>query len=102
MTKEAKGFWSSTSGVLTGAAGVLTGVVGLLTILVQLDVIGGEGRNAASQRAEREVDPTATTFEAGATTRSPSGARTEAGRSPSQPSFDVDPETLEFAGPLGD
>lgn len=105
MTREGKGFWSSTSGVLTGTAGVLTGVVGLLTVLVQLDVIGPRGPDSAttSQQAEVGNDRSATTTRADATVRS---ARQTRSARPSyasgQPSFEVDPESVDFAGPLGD
>ena len=108
MPRESGGFWSSTSGVLTGAAGVLTGVVGLLTVLVQLDVIGGDGRRPASTSAPAEVQEDGTATTSGTSRAARSRSETEAGSSPSSssasapPSFDVDPETVEFAGPLGD
>lgn len=40
---EKKSFWSTVPGVVTGLTGLLTAVVGMVTVLIQLDVIGGDG-----------------------------------------------------------
>ena len=48
MSENRKSFWSSIPGLVTGLAGLLTGIVGLVTVLIQLDVIGGDGSDTAN------------------------------------------------------
>jgi hypothetical protein len=43
VSTRAKSFWSTMPGLITGLAGILTGLVGLGTLLIQLEVIGGDG-----------------------------------------------------------
>ncbi len=78
MSETKRSFWASVPGLVTGITGLLTGVVGLVAVLIQLDVIGGDG---ASDRPAT----TATTLATSGTTPS-----TEVG------SFTVIPDPLTF------
>ncbi|MDP1805618.1 MAG: hypothetical protein Q8K72_10665 [Acidimicrobiales bacterium] len=70
MSENRKSFWSSIPGLVTGLAGLLTGIVGLVTVLIQLDVIGGDGGGSPNAAVTTTVVPggTAGTTGGGAVT----------------------------------
>jgi hypothetical protein len=51
MSENKKSFWSGVPGLVTGLAGLLTGIVGLVTVLIQLNVIGGDGGGGTPKAA---------------------------------------------------
>ena len=73
MSDTGKGFWQTTTGVITAVAALITAIGGLLAILVQNDIIGG-GRDREKQvvagapgaasvsQADSEVTPSASSL----------------------------------------
>lgn len=55
--KQKQSFWSTIPGLVTGLAGLLTGIVGLVTVLMQLDVLGGNGDNTPGAAVTTTVVP---------------------------------------------
>lgn len=68
MSENKKSFWSTIPGLVTGLAGLLTGVVGLVTVLMQLDVLGGNGENTPGAAATTTIAPGATAGGGGSVT----------------------------------
>lgn len=84
MSENKRSFFSTIPGLVTGLAGLLTGIVGLVTVLMQLNVIGGDGSNGSTAANSGPTTSPAAGGGAG-------GAATEAG------TFTVSPSTLTFA-----
>lgn len=57
MSENKQSFWSTIPGLVTGLAGLLTGIVGLVTVLMQLDVLGGNGDSTPSAAVTTTVVP---------------------------------------------
>ena len=83
MSENKRSFFATIPGLVTGVAGLLTGIVGLVTVLMQLNVIGGDGSNGSTAG---DAGPTTSAVGGGA-----GGAATEGG------TFTVSPSTLKFA-----
>lgn len=88
MSENRKSFWSSIPGLVTGLAGLLTGIVGLVTVLIQLDVIGGDGGGTPGAAVTTTLAPGAT---AGTTGAGGGSATTISGR------LAAEPTTLKLA-----
>ena len=83
--KQKQSFWSTIPGLVTGLAGLLTGIVGLVTVLMQLDVLGGNGDNAPGAAVTTTVVPGGTTGGGGGSATTISGRLT------------AEPSTLKLA-----
>ena len=90
MSENKKSFWSTIPGLVTGLAGLLTGIVGLVTVLMQLNVIGGNGGDSPSGGT--------TTTVPGGTAGNPGGGNTGGGSANTSISgrLTADPATLKF------
>jgi len=84
MSENKRSFFATIPGLVTGVAGLLTGIVGLVTVLMQLNVIGGDGSNGSTAGNSGPTTSAAVGGGAG-------GAATEGG------TFTVSPSTLNFA-----
>lgn len=85
MSESKQSFWSTIPGLVTGLAGLLTGIVGLVTVLMQLDVLGGNGDNTPGAAVTTTVAPGAAAGAGG------SSATTISGR------LTAEPATLKLA-----
>jgi len=83
--KQKQSFWSTIPGLVTGLAGLLTGIVGLVTVLMQLDVLGGNGDNTPGAGVTTTVVPGGTAGGAGGSATTISGRLT------------AEPSTLKLA-----
>jgi hypothetical protein len=83
--KQKPSFWSTIPGLVTGLAGLLTGIVGLVTVLMQLDVLGGNGDSTPGAAVTTTVVPGGTTGGGGGSATSISGRLT------------AEPSTLKLA-----
>ena len=90
MSENKKSFWSSIPGLVTGLAGLLTGIVGLVTVLIQLDIIGGDGNDTPNGAATTTLAPGATGGTTGGTGAAV-GNTTVSGR------LTADPTSLKLA-----
>ena len=90
MSENKQSFWSTIPGLVTGLAGLLTGIVGLVTVLMQLDVIGGNGDDSSGANAPTTVGPGGSTGNAGGGNTGGGGGTNISGR------LTADPSTLKF------